>query len=97
MRWMIERKLRTSTTALRAARTELATLDSQVVSLRDDADDLEIRSLTADGGAAAHVAYEHRQAVGHVEAVDRQRQRLRERIEALEAEQDRLLDRLNGG
>jgi hypothetical protein len=94
---MIERRLRRSTAALRAARAELATLDQQVVALRDDADDLEVRSITADGGAAAHVAFEHRQAIGHVEAVERHRQRLQDRIVALDAEQDRLLDRLSGG
>jgi UDP-N-acetylglucosamine 2-epimerase len=43
------------------------------------------------------VAFEHRQAVGHVEAAERHRQRLRDRIAALDAEQDRLLDRLGGG
>jgi chromosome segregation ATPase len=89
-RW-IERKLRGSSQRLARARRELAVLDEQVVSLRNDADELETRAIVTGSGRDD---YYRRDAAGHVEAVERQRQRLRQRIADLEREQDELLDRL---
>ena len=67
-------------------------LDEQIGSLVDDALDLETRAVVADTG---HAAYEHRQAMGHVEAINNERQRLTRRIADIEASQDQLLDGLN--
>lgn len=91
MSFWIERKLRAGTQRLAAATRELAVLDEQILSLRDDADDLETRAIVTGSGRDD---YHRRDAAGHVEAVDRQRQRLRQRIADLEREQDELLDRL---
>lgn len=92
MSWLIQRRLRATSRQLQSARADLAVLDEQIGSLVDDALDLETRAVVADTG---HAAYEHRQAMGHVEAINNERQRLTRRIADIEASQDQLLDGLN--
>ncbi len=92
MRWLVERRLRSSSAQIAAARAELRTLDEQVVSLADDASDLDTQAAV-DG--LGQTAYEHRRAQGQVDTINRERARLRSKIEALEARQDDLLDALN--
>jgi flagellar biosynthesis chaperone FliJ len=92
MRWLVERRLRSSSAQLAAARAELRTLDEQVMSLADDASELDTRAAV-DG--LGQTAYEHRRAQGQVDTINRERARLRTKIEALEARQDDLLDALN--
>ena len=87
----VERKLRKTSSRLRRLRDELAVIDEQLAHLVDDTDDKSVRALVAESPAAA---IEHRQAVGHSEAMAGHRRHVIEEIGALEAQQDKLLDEL---
>ena len=76
---------------LRGLRDELLVIDEQLAHLNDDADEKSIRALVADNPAAA---IEHREAVGHSEAMAEHRRHVVAEIDALEARQDELLDEL---
>ena len=87
----VERKLRKTSSRLRRLRDELAVIDEQLAHLVDDTDDKSVRALVADSPAAA---IEHRQAVGHSEAMASHRRHVIDEIGALETQQDKLLDEL---
>ena len=75
---------------LAAARTQVSVIEEQLASLRDDADDLSVRSIVSENTADVRDA---RQAQGHVDRHQRQLTRLRERIASLEAAKHELLNR----
>jgi hypothetical protein len=87
----VERKLRKGGERLRSLRDELVVIDEQLAHLNEDADDKSIRALVADNPAAA---IEHREAVGHSEAMAQHRRHVVTEIDALETRQDELLDEL---
>jgi hypothetical protein len=87
----VERKLRKAGTRLRNLRDELAVIDEQLAHLVDDADEKSVRALVADNPSAA---VEHREAMGHTEAMADHRRHVVAEIVGLEARQDELLDEL---
>ena len=87
----VERKLRKAGGRLRSLREELAVIDEQLAHLVDDAEDASLRALVADNPAAG---IEHREAVGHSEAMADHRRHVVGEIAALEVRQDQLLDEL---
>jgi hypothetical protein len=87
----VERKLRKVGARLRTLRDELGVIDEQLAHLVDDAEDKNIRALVADNPAAA---IEHREAVGHSEAMADHRLHVVVEIQTLETRQDELLDEL---
>ncbi|MEP7203222.1 MAG: hypothetical protein ABI894_11460 [Ilumatobacteraceae bacterium] len=87
----VERKLRKAGLRLRGLRDELVVIDEQLAHLTEDAEDKSIRALVADNPAAA---IEHREAVGHSEAMAEHRRRVVAEIVGLEERQDELLDEL---
>lgn len=78
---------------LGAARIALGEVGAQAAALTDEADDLELRALVNESPLTSSEA---RSAAGHRAAMRRERDRLVALIASLEAEQDRLLDRLGG-
>jgi len=92
--WTTKRRLRRTSDRLRQLRTDLQVLDEQRPYVVDEADDLDLRALVSDAPFDRHEA---REAAGHAAAMMRQRQHLLDQIARLEAQQDRLLDRLGGG
>lgn len=92
--WLTERRLAQNTARLRKLREELAQLNEQVVVFADDATDSELRALVSETPGTAHEANDARK---HANAIERQRQRVRQAIAELEARQDALLDKLTGG
>jgi len=87
----IERKLRKTAMRLRRLREELAVIDEQLAHLVDDAEEKSVRALVADSPEAG---VEHRQAVGHSEAMADHRRHVLAEISTLEKKQDELLDEL---
>jgi hypothetical protein len=87
----VERKLRKTGARLRSLRDELLVIDEQLLHLNEDAEDKSIRALVAENPAAA---IEHREAVGHTEAMADHRRHVVAEIAGLEARQDELLDEL---
>ena len=87
----IERKLSKTGSRLSALRREIDTIDEQLRSLADDADDSAVRALVAENSAATREAREARE---HADAHRRQRERVIAEIAELEVRQDALLDRL---
>jgi hypothetical protein len=87
----VERKLRKLSARLRSLRDELVVIDEQLVHLVDDAEDKSLRALVAENPAAG---IEHREAVGHSEAMADHRRHVASEIAALEVRQDELLDEL---
>jgi hypothetical protein len=87
----VERKLRKTSARLRALRAELVVIDEQLAHLVDDVEEKSVRALVADNPAAAA---EHREAVGHSDAMADHRRHVVAEIDAVEARQDELLDEL---
>ena len=87
----VERKLRKTGKRLRQLRDELAVIDEQLAYLIDDTEDKNLRALVADSPAAV---VEHREAIGHSEAMADHRGHVIAEIGALELQQDKLLDQL---
>lgn len=90
-RRLVERRLRSVSARLVAARTDLRVAAEQAAALTDEADDLDIRALVSESPADRVDA---REASGHRVAMQRERARLEALIARLTVEQDRLLDRL---
>jgi len=90
-RSLVERRLSGLGDRLRALRGELAVTDEQLAVLADEAGDLRLRSLVSETALAER---DHRDAERHAEAMRRHRSELLLEIAGIEAEQDRLLDRL---
>jgi hypothetical protein len=87
----VERRLRKAGVRLRRLRDELSVIDEQLAHLVDDTEDASLRALVAESPAAA---VEHRQAAGHSEAMADHRRHVIAEIDALEVQQDKLLDEL---
>ncbi|HEY4609474.1 MAG TPA: hypothetical protein VIH06_09725 [Ilumatobacteraceae bacterium] len=87
----VERKLRRLSVRLRRLREELVVIDEQLAHLVDDVDQASVRALVAEDPAAA---IEHREAVGHSQAMADHRRHVIAEIEDLEVRQDELLDEL---
>jgi chromosome segregation ATPase len=87
----VERRLRKTGERLRSLRDDLVVIDEQLAHLTDDADEKSIRALVAENPAAA---IEHREAVGHSDAMAEHRRRMVADIAGLEERQDELLDEL---
>jgi hypothetical protein len=90
-RSLVERRLSDVADRLRALREELAVTDEQLRTLAEQADDARLRALVSETPLAGH---EHREAARHAEAMRRHRSEVVAGIEALERDQDDLLDRL---
>ena len=90
-RSLVERRLSDVTQRLRKAREELAVIDEQRAALAESADDLRIRAVVAETPGAEK---EYREAQRHVEAMDRSRIEVANRIADLQRSQDELLERL---
>jgi hypothetical protein len=89
--WLIERRLSSNATRLKALRVELAQVDEQLLVVADEANDSEIRALVSETPGAAHEANDARK---HAQAMARHRQHVLDSISELERTQDELLDRL---
>ncbi len=87
----VERKLRKAGARLRTLRSELVVIDEQLTHLVEDEQDKSLRALVADNPSAA---IEHREAVGHSEAMSEHRRHVVAEIQVLEVRQDQLLDEL---
>ena len=90
-RSLVERRLSGLGERLRALRDELALTDEQLAVLADEAGDLRLRSLVSETALAER---DHRDAERHAEAMRHHRVEVLAEITRIEAEQDRLLDRL---
>ena len=84
--------MRQVSTQLRTLRDELQVIDEQLLQLKDEADDKELRAMVAETPFAA---FEHREAQAHADAMSGHRLRVLQRISGLEVRQDALLDSLN--
>lgn len=87
----IERRLADLSREVGAAREELRVLDEQIVHFADSADDARLRALVSETPLAGR---EHDEAAKTVSALQRDRAKWAERLQALEARQDELLDKL---
>ena len=76
--------------ALERARAEAAVAAEQLASLRADAEEAHLRSLVSENTADIRDA---RHAAGHAERLERELQRLTERVASLEAEEHEILYR----
>lgn len=74
---------------LSSLRDELQILDEQRRYLASDADEARLQALVSETPLAGRA---HRDAARHVEALDRRRREIQDRIAELEVQQDRLLD-----
>lgn len=92
MRWLVERRLTDVQRRLRRAREELGELDAQARFLADEADDARIRSLVSETPLAER---DHRESQRHADAMEGARRSLVHKVAELEAERDRLLERLS--
>ena len=90
-RRLVEYRLRSVSKRLVAARADLQVVTEQAAALTEEADDLDIRALVSDAPADRVDA---RSASGHHATMQREQARLRDLIQRLSVEQDRLLDRL---
>lgn len=90
-RSLLERKLFSANSRLKALSEELAVVDEQLASLVEDADDARLRALVSETPLAGR---EHREAQRHADAMARHRADVVARIADLERSQDELLDRL---
>ena len=87
----VERKLRKLSVRLRRLREELVVIEEQLAHHVDNVDEASVRALVAEDPSAA---IEHRQAVGHSEAMADHRRHVVAEIHDLEVRQDELLDQL---
>ncbi len=90
-RSLLERRLREVSGRLTKFREELVVTDEQLRHLCGEADDTRLRALVSETPLADR---EHREAQRHADAMARHRAEVRSRIEALERQQDELLERL---
>jgi chromosome segregation ATPase len=91
---LIERRLVDVGDRLKQLRRDLRVAEEQLAHFAGEADDARLRSLVSETPLAER---EHREAQRHADAVARDRLRLQEEIDRLEALQDELLDRLTSG
>ena len=88
----IERRLRSVSEELKAAREDLAVTEEQLLQLADEEDDARLRALVSETPLAEK---EHRKASRHADRLRKHRDRLATKIQALDREQDDLLDRFS--
>jgi hypothetical protein len=88
---LLERTLRRTVLNVREVRDELRILDEQLAYVESDLADKELRAMVAE---TPSTAYEHHDALRHVEVMRAERERLVARLRDLEREQDAALDRL---
>ena len=88
----IERRLRSVSEELKAAREDLAVTEEQLLQLADEEEDARLRALVSETPLAEK---EHRKASRHADRLRKHRDRLATRIQALDREQDDLLDRFS--
>ena len=88
---LTERRLARATATMRQLREELRIVDEQLEAMVDEASDKELRSLVSETPIAS---FEHRDALGHVNALSQHRIHVVSEIAALNARQDSLLDKL---
>lgn len=90
-RSLLERRLTELSGRLATLREELVVADEQLAHLAGEADDTRLRALVSETPLADR---EHREAQKHADAMARHRAGVRSRIEAIERQQDELLERL---
>lgn len=88
---MVERRLRGLTESVRRAREELSVLDEQIEQVTEEAEDARIRAMVAETPIAAHDNFHAQRSA---DTLIKARSGVAERLGALRAEQDRLLDEL---
>ena len=88
---LLERTLRRTVVNVREVRDELRILDEQLAYVESDLADKELRAMVSE---TPSTAYEHHDALRHVEVMRAERERLVARLRDLEREQDAALDRL---
>ncbi len=88
---LTERRLARAAATMRQLREELRIVDEQLEAMVDEAADKELRSLVSETPIAS---FEHRDALGHVNALSQHRAHVVSEIAALDARQDSLLDKL---
>jgi len=88
---LIERRLARAAATMRQLREELRIVDEQLDALVDEAAEKELRSLVSETPIAS---FEHRDALGHVNALTQHRAHVVSEIAVLGARQDSLLDKL---
>lgn len=93
-RGSVERRLIDGSRRLAEAREELRVGQEQLQQLTDEADDARLRAIVSETPGAGR---DHVEAERHAEAMTRHLDRVQAEITRLEAEQDRLLDRLGDG
>lgn len=91
-RSLVERRLVEVSSRLRTLRGELQVADEQLLHLAEQAEEARLRALVSETPVAER---DHREASRHAEAMQRFRAEVQQNIEALEASQDDLLDRLS--
>ena len=88
----IERRLRSVSEELRSARDDLAVTEEQLIQLVDEAEDARLRALVSETPLAERA---HRKAIRHADRLRRHRDKLAAKIQALDEQQDELLDRFS--
>jgi hypothetical protein len=92
MSFLIERRLRRMSTQLQQARSELAAAEEQLLQVREESEDAHLRGLVSDQIEDSMAA---RDSSRYLLAMQRGRDDSVARVLRLEAETDRLLERLN--
>ncbi len=92
--WLVRRRLTQTSARLRLLRAELSQIDEQLDVVADEADSQAIRALVSETPGASFEANDARK---HADAMRKHRQHLVDTIQALEARQDELLDKMNAG
>jgi len=88
---LLERRLRDASARLRRLREDLGVAEEQLAHFTDEADEARLRALVSETPGSDR---EHRAAQRHAAAMARHRDEVRAQIEALERNQDELLDQL---
>lgn len=88
----LERRLKSVSKQLKAARDDLAVTEEQLVQMAGEADDARLRALVSETPLAEK---EHRKVSRHADRLRKHRDRLSAKIDALNREQDELLDRFS--
>lgn len=91
--WMIDRKLRSVSTRLKATEAEIRELSEQTLTLRDDVADAEGDALVG-GRVEAQSAH---QAHRHLDKITNRLVELRATAATLRSKQDELLDQMSKG
>ena len=88
---MVERKLTEISSEIARVRADLQVSSEQLEHFADEADEARIRALVSETPVAEH---EFQEANRHADAMRRHHAELEDRLRALEARQDELLDQM---